>query len=105
MQHFGKWGNLYVESLRENAPEAYRQLEASGELATFAQDAQRRAERQHDDLMAQLQKKHPPPKGYVATVQHLTSLKAMADELVAADVIVPPPPENEPAESSEPTSS
>jgi hypothetical protein len=91
--NYGKWGNLFVESLRETYPEEYQRMSANGELGANAREVQTRADRQFQDLIAQLLKQHPAPVGFVEESQHMLSLGSMANELVADDVIVRPPEE------------
>src|SRR2546427_349293 len=91
MMNHGRFGRVFLESLRENRPEEFKALEEKGELAASAEQVEERAQEQYQDLLSQLQKQPPPPKdaSYPQRVQHASVLAQQARELVLYEVVVP----------------
>jgi len=87
----GRWGNLFLSSLRKNDPQQLQELQAAGELEKVAQDVDQTASQQYrDTLNALLEKEKPAKKGKNRQAQ-VARLERQAEEIVREAVLVPSP--------------
>jgi hypothetical protein len=88
---YGLYGRAFLDSLWEHAREEYNDLDASGDLARFANEIEERAQSQLHSLLAQLQQQHPVAKAasYPERVAHASGLAQQARELVLREVLEP----------------
>lgn len=88
----GRWGQLFLASLKKNDPAQYAELEQMGELEKVARDLDETASAQYDATLKALEKQDPPPKGnWAHRAAHLTKLRRQAEEIVVAELVVPNP--------------
>jgi hypothetical protein len=75
--------------LKADDPVRYEQMRKSGRLMPTAKAAGERAAGQFENLIAQMRKRDPGPKGALGQAQHLMVLDNQATELVLADLYQP----------------
>jgi len=89
----GRWGRLHEESLRENQPETYRRLQASGELDDYLGERDQEFAQMWIQVQSQVNQEYPLPKGltYEERLGRMESRAAIARELMYEEVLVPDP--------------
>lgn len=87
----GRWGQLFLASLKKNDPDQYRELKASGDLATVAKDVDETASAEYEGLLQKLLQENPDTTTYGDRIAHRTRLERQAAEVVQQNVIVPNP--------------
>lgn len=85
----GKYGMMRQTFLMENRPVEYQQLMRDGKLNEHLEEVNEEARRQMETQMTALEKNHPAPdrRNQLAWVQHMNSLRHMAEEVVLAQVV------------------
>jgi ribonuclease D len=87
----GRWGQLFLASLKKNDPAQLAELEQMGELEKVARDVDETASAMYDQTLHALEAQNPSPKEQGARLQHLTKLQRQAEEIVTAELLVPNP--------------
>ena len=82
---------VYERFLEANRPTDHAHLKASGQLTSVLQEAGQRGFDLFESYRAALLAQDPPPKDYVAKVQHLMGLESRARELAIAELVDLPP--------------
>ena len=88
----GRWGALFLSSLKTNDPSQYAELARSGELAKVVRSVQEVAESEYRQTLQALLEKEPAPKDSNDRQAQVDLLRRQAEEIVTASV-VPPNPE------------
>ena len=85
----GKYGMMRQTYLMENHPVKYQQLIREGKLNGHWEAVSEEARRQIELQMLGLEKNYPAPdrRNQLAWVQHMNSLKHMAEEIVLQQVV------------------
>ncbi len=86
----GKYGRMRRTYLQEHKPITYDYLSMTEELFPHLREIDQTAHEQVDLLMKQLLEKHPAPdkmKNQMGWVQHMNSMKAIAEEIVLAELV------------------
>jgi hypothetical protein len=86
---YDRWTQAYLEMLQVDDPARYEQMRKAGTLIPTAKAAGERAAGQFENLIAQMRKRDPGPKGALGQAQHLMVLDSQATELVLADLYQP----------------
>lgn len=89
------WRALHLESLQQNRPDLYRQLQASGSLVAHLNEIADQADSMYANLLTQ-QRSHPQesPGSFLANLSHHQS----AEEIVMREIVLVPDLETERAE-------
>lgn len=91
---------LHQESLQQNQPQAYAQLEKSGQLNEYLNGVAASAKRLHQQVVDELRLKQPyNPVEYQDRANWERHLQQVAQEIVLQDRILVPDPETEQARS------
>lgn len=84
-----RFGTNAVEFLKENNEKKYKELVKNGELKNYENEINERAKNYYNTIMAKLLEKNPvkDQNDFMARVQHMNKLKAVAEELTLNDII------------------
>lgn len=91
-EHLGTFAPVWGEWMKAYQPKVLARLRSSGQDEAAARAFQQKALLALDSTFGQLRRKNPAPKEYLAAVQHLQNLQAMAREQVLADLLPTPAP-------------
>ena len=85
----GKYGMMRQTYLKENHPVEYQQLMREGKLNEHLEEVNEEARKQMEMQMNSLTKIYlaPDQRNQLAWVQHMNSLKYMAEEVVLQQVV------------------
>ena len=85
----GKYGMMRQTYLEENHPIEYQQLMREGKLNEHLEEVNEEARKQMEMQMISLEKIYPAPdrRNQLAWVQHMNSLKHMAEEVVLQQIV------------------
>ena len=86
----GKYGRLRRTYLKNHHPVLYNTMLLNGSLYPHLMEVEQTAESQMQQTMEQLLKQNPAPnkeQHQMGWVQHMNSLKALAEELVLTELI------------------
>ena len=86
----GKYGRMRRTYLMNHRPVLYNSMLLTGKLHPHLLEVEQAAENQKQQMMTELLKQNPAPdkaKNQLAWVQHMNSLKALAEELVLTELI------------------
>lgn len=87
--HVGKYGDLWMEYLKENHPDRYRHLFRFGKLIKKAEEVNEDAYEMLDSIVAKYLIKHPPvdPNSTMEMWQIRKQAKMMAEEIIFHDIV------------------
>ena len=87
--HVGKYGDLWMEYLKENHPDRYRHLFQLGKLMKKAEEVNEEAYEMLDSIVAKYLIKHPPvdPNSTMEMWQIREQAKMMAEEIIFHDIV------------------
>ena len=87
--HVGKYGDLWMEYLKENHPDRYRHLFRTGKLMKKAVEVSEEAYEMLDSIVAKYLKKHPPvdPNSTMEMWQIREQAKILAEEIIFHDIV------------------
>ena len=87
--HVGKYGDLWMEYLKENHPDRYRYLFQFGKLMKKAEEVNEEAYKMLDSIVAKYLIKHPPvdPNSTMEMWQIREQAKMMAEEIIFHDIV------------------
>ena len=87
--HVGKYGDLWMEYLKENHPDRYRHLFRFGKLMKKAEAVNEDAYEMLDSIVEKYLKKHPPvdSNSTMEMWQIREQAKMMAEEIIFHDIV------------------
>ena len=87
--HVGKYGDLWMEYLKENHPDRYRYLFRFGKLMKKAEEVNEEAYEMLDRIVSKYLEKHPPidPNSTMEMWQIREQAKMMAEEIIFHDIV------------------
>ena len=87
--HVGKYGDLWMEYLKENHPDRYRYLFRFGKLMKKAEEVNEEAYEMLDSIVSKYLEKHPPidPNSTMEMWQIREQAKMMAEEIIFHDIV------------------
>ena len=81
---------MYEDSLRQEKPDRYRELKASGQLAAHLDEAGTAAQKEFDAVFSALNKQEPGPTLFLDKAVYLKMLAAQAREMAVEAVLSRP---------------
>lgn len=87
--HVGKYGDLWMEYLKENHPDRYRHLFRFGKLMKKAEEVNEEAYEMLDSIVAKYLKQHSPidPNSTMEMWQIREQAKMIAEEIIFQDIV------------------
>ncbi len=88
----GKYGNLFLNYLRENHPGRHGYLLSETTLRDICAEVDREAKQMMETVQNQLRSKQPKPTSgdFMETVRYNTSIRDQAEEIVLNEIVYKP---------------
>ncbi len=89
VMHIGKYGDLWMEYMKENHPDRYYHLFRFGKLMKKAEEVNEEAYEMLDSIVVKYLEKHPPidPNSTMDMWQTREQAKMMAEEMIFHDIV------------------